>query len=587
MFSFSARFISGDPPKGVPLQQREFESIDYMSFHVQALELIEISLKQAGDNPPPLCLLQAMVLSTFCELTNGVRGQGWRLLGSCVRLAYELNLHLIDYDAQEESVKIGQDLSRWTADEERRRCWWAIFTMDSFASTIRRNPTGIDWSMIETYLPVADEFWFNNQYQPSCFLHRDPSYRCKLLKMRGNESADAWMIAINSIMRNAQVSLDGNLQGVRFNVDPHNNTNQLLHYFRNSFLKKKTKEDSMMTKLLIESLQIAIASLPNFLVYRGEYLDFSNPDDTESRRAMSAKYNIFITVQLARFMIYHHYGFDEVMTGAIFADTSQKGHSPSASPANQGPFKNAQGLQTILLVADDICGLTTRCSDDHVKHVNPFNASIIWLSASLQVLRRHFGNYGDPKEIAAKCDLLYATCERFTKFWHTPLALLENLNSLEARISKYQDAAALMESQNEKRLRQRKGSSHSSSTKRDKIQRELHSTQQKMGQWYTSSPETLRPQNDLAPSDSKSVTEGLSPSRHISPDPTKLQPVHGDIEADDDDLLSSSFTFPQNYLPPNNTPNGEFFTTWQAPSEVETQRDDQFGRDISDFLALQ
>lgn len=31
--------------------------------------------------------------------------------------------------------------------------------LDSFASTIRRCPTAIDWKMIDTYLPVKDEFF--------------------------------------------------------------------------------------------------------------------------------------------------------------------------------------------------------------------------------------------------------------------------------------------------------------------------------------------------------------------------------------------------------------------------------------------
>lgn len=65
---------------------------------------------------------------------------------------------------------------------------------------------------------------FNNQYHPSCFLEREPTNRGKTLRKSGNESHAAWLIVINSLMRNAQVLLRGNLQGV------YDNTDQLLHY---------------------------------------------------------------------------------------------------------------------------------------------------------------------------------------------------------------------------------------------------------------------------------------------------------------------------------------------------------------------
>ncbi|KKA22697.1 Fungal specific transcription factor [Rasamsonia emersonii CBS 393.64] len=440
MFSFSARFETASSIDGVDRQQIEPRTLDYRRFHHQALELIENSLKETSDTPPSLCLLQAMTLITFCELTNGVRGRAWRLLGSCVLVAYELHLHLIDYQAREEYVKVGQDLARWTADEERRRCWWAIWEMDNFASTIRRCPTAIDWNMIDTYLPVKDEFWFNNQYQRSCFLAREPINRWKMLKKCRNESPTAWLIVINSLMRNAQVLLRGNLQGVLLDVDPHDNTEQLLHYFRNSFRRKKTQEDSARLKTLVHALQNVISQLPESLVYQGEYLDFGSIADVENRRLHSAKYSIYLTIQLARFMIYHHYAFGEIVSGTIFSG-KRNASEPGWSPSDRETPVSCQGLQNCLQAADDIWSLTTRCSEDHVKHVNPFLASTVWLAAALQVLRIVFGNEEDRDEAKSKCETLRATCERYTEFWHTPLALLDNLDSLEGRLFRYRDSS--------------------------------------------------------------------------------------------------------------------------------------------------
>ena len=441
MFAYSADFQVADAVDSPAHIQISSWKPDPMRFHNQALTLIDKCLDECPDQPPSLCLLQAMILITFCELTKGVRGRAWRLLGSCVRVAYELHLHLIDYEGREEYFKVGRDLSRWIADEERRRCWWAIWKMDNFASVIRRCPTAIDWSMIDTYLPVSDEFWFNNQFQRSCFLEREPTTRGQILKSCGNEGSDAWLIVISSIMRDAQVLLRGNLRGVLLDVDPHNSSDQLLHYFRNSFCRKKTHEDSTRLKALIRALQTATSNLPKSLVYDGEYLDFGfdfleGIRDYEVRRLHSAKYNIYLTMKLAQFMIYHHYAFGEIVSGTIFSG-KEKDIDQGRLLSDQQTSENARGLKHCLQAADDIYALTSRCSDDHVKHVSPFLASTVWLSASLQVLRRLFGKREDLEETLSKYAILRATCERFTAFWHTPLALLENLDSLEARLSRY------------------------------------------------------------------------------------------------------------------------------------------------------
>ncbi|KEF57228.1 uncharacterized protein A1O9_07418 [Exophiala aquamarina CBS 119918] len=433
MFSYSAKF---EPSSSSELRRAPI-------FHQFALDQIERSIKQLPDQPPPLCLLQAMTIVTFCELTKGVRARAWRLVGSCVRLAYELHMHLIDYEARDEDVKIGRDLARWTKDEERRRCWWAIWEMDTFASTIRRCPTAIDWNMIDTYLPVQDTFWFNNHYHPSCFLEVESTDQWKMLTKYGNENPNSWIIVINVIMRTAQVLLRGNLHGVLLNVNPHNNSDQLLHYFRNSFRKKRTQEDSMRLKTLIQALENVTTNLSNSLLYQGERLDFGCDEaglvlDIDRAKLHSTKYSIYVTIQLARFMIYHHYAFGEIISGTIFSE-KHKAEKQLHSSSGRGPSQNTQGLQNCLQVADDMCALIERCAKDHVRYVNPFHASTVWLAASLQVLRDIFSTGEDMSQTKAKCDTLRSTCGVFTEFWQTPLALLENLDSLASRLSSYRD----------------------------------------------------------------------------------------------------------------------------------------------------
>lgn len=155
-------------------QQVLSESTGVPSIHFRGLSIkyMEKAVAELGDEPLSLPLLQAMILNTLCLLVQGVRGRAWRMLGTCIRSAYELNLHLIDAGksrGQDQSNNVAQ----WCVEEEWRRAWWAIWELDVFASVIRRCPAGIDWSQNDTFLPVEDEKWYRGEPQSSCPLELD------------------------------------------------------------------------------------------------------------------------------------------------------------------------------------------------------------------------------------------------------------------------------------------------------------------------------------------------------------------------------------------------------------------------------
>ncbi|KAF2179306.1 hypothetical protein K469DRAFT_641512 [Zopfia rhizophila CBS 207.26] len=441
MLSFSARFERSQSAPSYHTPAHNTDSLSHERFHALALKFIQEAIEECADETPPLCLLQSLALTTYYLLTNSVRGRAWRLLGSCVRIAYELRLHLVDYEGKVDSPKVGVNLARWSADEERRRCWWAIWEMDVFASTIRRCPTAIDWTMNDTCLPIQDEFWFHNQYCPSCFLERRPMDRWKKLKESGNESASAWFIIINSLMRNAQVLSRGNLQGILPGSDPNNNVAQLTDYFRNAYKKKRSEEDSTQLTILAHALRCTTSVLPESLAYKGENLSFASMDQHSTSdgleqsygRLNSAKYSIYMITQLAAFMIYHHYAFGEILNGTIFAEEPRNPGFGWAVPDQAIP-PNCKGLQSCLQAADNILAIINRSSEDHVKYVNPFHASTVWLATSLQILRKVFGPDVQVELTESKCEILRLSCQQYTKFWGTPLALLENLDSLEERL---------------------------------------------------------------------------------------------------------------------------------------------------------
>ncbi|KAJ4142007.1 hypothetical protein NW754_014797 [Fusarium falciforme] len=281
-------------------------------FHKIATKALDDSLRETDDEVPSLSVLQAMVLCTFNELIRGVRGKGWRLLGSCVRVAYEQHLNLIDYGAPILPPRDEDGIRRWVGKEEERRCWWAIWEMDVFASTIKRCPLAIDWSVNEIYLPIPDRDWFNGQYRQSSFLHPQPGERWKRLKKCDNDSPTAWFIVLNSIMRDAQALARGSLQGIRSDWRGQDETTDLQQYFKNVFCKKSPVAGDQQLYFLSQALQQTVSSLPTKLTYQGERL-FSHaqsaqaPPNSGSSAAQAtlvdvARYSLFLmthTVWLA------------------------------------------------------------------------------------------------------------------------------------------------------------------------------------------------------------------------------------------------------------------------------------------------
>ncbi|CAG9955831.1 unnamed protein product [Clonostachys rosea f. rosea IK726] len=429
MFSFSVRFFldveSTTNAQDMPSSKQ---------FHQMALDQIDEILKGMEEDAPPLVVLQAMTLCGYNQLIGGVHGKGWRLVGSCVRIAYELRLHLIDYEAPIFTSDDAGYTHKWVAKEEQRRCWWAIWEMDVFASTVRRSPLAIDWTMNETYLPVDDELWFKNQHCQSCFLDPQPGERWKKLNKSGNKSPSAWLIVLSSIMRDAQSLSRGNLQGVRSEDNGTDQVAELQQYFRNVFRKKSPAADEQQPSFLGHALRSTVSTLPESLAYKGEALSFGSDDITPEPSSFkrprgfwdAARYSIFLTIQLARFQIFHHYAFSEIASGTLFTENPVDppfGWTVTRSSL-QGSMRNCEGLRNCLEAADDIHAILTNVPEEHVKWVNPFLSSTVWLAASLQVLRKVY-SLGTDTENESKFALLRLTCQRYQAFWAPSPSLIE------------------------------------------------------------------------------------------------------------------------------------------------------------------
>ncbi|OAL28578.1 hypothetical protein AYO22_02772 [Fonsecaea multimorphosa] len=197
-FSPSA-FFAGSPP----LQRgRQF---------AEQARLLQRQLDVSDANGLPY--LQACILLTFYCYCSGPTSQGWMLSGTCTRAAYDLGLAEID---GERSLNLDPDPVDHISTEEKRRAWWLVWELDSFASIISRRPFGIDRRRVNVMLPVSDEDWFAGTVRRTCKL--DPRLGPAWKTLRDHQIKDeyAWFLTATHFVatisdrfqRKAEIDLD-------------------------------------------------------------------------------------------------------------------------------------------------------------------------------------------------------------------------------------------------------------------------------------------------------------------------------------------------------------------------------------------
>ncbi|PON28861.1 hypothetical protein TGAM01_v201969 [Trichoderma gamsii] len=417
MFIFSSRFLHDSNKRGCS----EFQHQDYgplptpETFHTLARKFIAAALDESSEDAPSLCALQALILSTFHQLWQDVRGLAWRSLGLCIRVAYELNLHKIDAERiANQNDNSAYDKEQWILDEERRRAWWAIWELDAFACTIRRLPTGLDLTQTKTFLPVSDEDWFGGTCQPSCCLDADPKARWKMLENCANQSWKSWYIVVNSMMRDAH----------------------LLSYCRGRYGTSGIIREELKT--LEESLSSFRKALPNQLSYCNEYLGFHSKISPETQPTLTndcATYSLYMMTQLTKFMIYHYQMFWE---GRTAGSTSTVGLTEDSTDQQHPPPTynvNIEAWSRYLESADNILRMIRNSSPYHVRYVNPLFASTIWLAAVAQIVSKVFNpEPSNAQTSQSKLEVLQHNFDSYVSFWGTSKALQHKLNTLESRL---------------------------------------------------------------------------------------------------------------------------------------------------------
>ena len=155
---------------------------------------------------PSLDLVKGCILLAFHTLSAGQTSSGALLVSVCVRFAYDLGLDGIDDDDDvvegmnnEDLVQGGDsdELEAWVDKEDLRRVWWAIFELDTFASTLSIQPYGIERGEIKVLLPVSDEHWFQRRPISSAHLNQRLGTIWKSLERSDNQTPRAWFLVTN------------------------------------------------------------------------------------------------------------------------------------------------------------------------------------------------------------------------------------------------------------------------------------------------------------------------------------------------------------------------------------------------------
>ena len=147
---------------------------------------------------PSLEFLQGCILLAWYHYLSGPDSQGWLLVGMCTRLAHDLGIEKTDRLGTRTTESESPVL--WRTLEERRRAWWSVWELDTFASAVSCRPHSIDRIRVVVKLPVSDENWFSDTPLDSPVVDPDPLHAWHALCTSPNQDERAWFLVSNYLL---------------------------------------------------------------------------------------------------------------------------------------------------------------------------------------------------------------------------------------------------------------------------------------------------------------------------------------------------------------------------------------------------
>lgn len=196
VFALAARFCDNLEVPNTELQCRGD------SFAEQARFLYERARRGRGSDRPTFEYLQGCVVFTYYLFLSNPCTFAWVILGVCCRLAYDMGLHETDRKAIYDDIQ-NEDPEDWVEQEGRRRLWWSLWELDSYASRVSCRPCNIDQNRVFVLLPVSDEAWFANKRIASAPLGTDITTVWQSLEDCENQDERGWYLVSQALLKYA------------------------------------------------------------------------------------------------------------------------------------------------------------------------------------------------------------------------------------------------------------------------------------------------------------------------------------------------------------------------------------------------
>lgn len=189
MFALAARFSKN------PILCNEATIARGSRFATTAASIKEEVMKNIET--PNLDFVKGCILLAFYHINSGELSLGSLLTSVSVRFAYDLGVDGVDGNS---SLDADTFPEAWIQREERRRIWWSIWELDTFVSTLSRQPYAIERGQMDVFLPVSDEDWFSGIPTESQVLDHRLSSLWRSLENSKNQSHRAWFLISNYLM---------------------------------------------------------------------------------------------------------------------------------------------------------------------------------------------------------------------------------------------------------------------------------------------------------------------------------------------------------------------------------------------------
>lgn len=196
MFALAARFSTSVHFRDIPVHDRgEVFANRAITIKDSMIKTLEV---------PSLEFVKGCVMLAFYNFAAGHLGPAAVLSSVCVRFAYELSLDEIDEDQMDEEGTPISDVPEesgelWLKKEEKRRLWWSIWELDTFASTCSFHPFNIERGEMKVLLPAPEYNWLCGTPIRSAFVDPRPEFAWKELQKSPNQSTRAWFLVANHL----------------------------------------------------------------------------------------------------------------------------------------------------------------------------------------------------------------------------------------------------------------------------------------------------------------------------------------------------------------------------------------------------